>query len=139
MPKCIPLTILGFVVGAFAAALIVGALTPTNAHRDVGIATPIVTASPSEQESDRTWDCFEDGNRVCGDPDKTYALDGWAQWNKQNGGKYLRVDPSREYRVDYIGIAQLPPKLACNEIALPSLTYWYVFRATYFDGTAACG
>jgi hypothetical protein len=139
VPKCIPLTILGFVIGAFAAALIVGALTtPTSQHRDIGISSPIITATPTKQEDDPTWDCFEDGNRVCGDPDKTYAMDGWAQWDIQNGGRYLHVDPSREYRVDYIGIAKFTPKLACNEIALPSLSYWYVFRATYLDGTAAC-
>lgn len=137
MPKCIPLTILGFVIGAFAAALIVGALTPTNTHRDIGPATPVITASPRE-EDDPAWDCFEDGNRVCGDPAKTYSMDGWAQWDIQNGSKFLRVDPSREYKVDYVGIAKTAPKLACNEIALPSLSYWYVFRAVYLDGQAAC-
>lgn len=136
--KCIALTIFGLVLGYIIAAGIIGWTQPVS--RDVGLSTPVITYSPPvvKQEDDPTWDCYEDGNRICGDVAKVYGTEAWAEWDKQNGAHFLRVDPSREYRVDYIGTAKSAPKLRCNEIGLPSLNRWYVFRATYLDGDPAC-
>lgn len=137
--RCIALTIFGLVLGFIIAAFIIGPAQNT-AHRDVGLSTPVITYTPPpvKQEDDPTWDCYEDGNRVCGDVDKLYADAAWDQWDAQNGATFLRIDPSREYRVEYVGTAMIGPALRCNEAALPSLNIWYIFRATYMDGTAAC-
>lgn len=136
--RCIALTIFGLILGYIIAAAIIGPAQPT--HRDVGLSTPVITytPTPTKQEDDPSWDCYEDGNRVCGDPEKVYSEAAWDQWDTQNGSTFLRIDPSREYRVDYVGTAMMGPALACNEAALPSLNIWYVFRATYMDGEPAC-
>lgn len=129
---------LALIVGFAIAGLIIGPSDPGK--RDVGLSTPVITYSPPvvKMEDDPTWDCYEDGNRICGDVDNVYSTEAWGEWDSQNGGRFLRIDPSREYRVDYIGTSISPPRLRCNEIGLPSLHYWYIFRATYMDGDPAC-
>lgn len=97
------------------------------------VTSAITLANPPKEEDDFGWSCSEQGNKVCGDPDGRHAGIAWRAWDKQNGGRYLKLDPSRPYRVEYVGIARHSPTLTADEVALPSWNGWYVFRATYTD------
>lgn len=82
-------------------------------------------------EDDPRWECATMGNKVCGDPEGKRKTEAWATWDQMNGWQRLKVDPSREVRVDYVGTATLSPNVASNEVALPAQDgLWYVFRAT---------
>lgn len=95
-------------------------------------------ATPSGQPANVTasedhplWECYHDGNRVCGDPDGVHATQAWDAWDKGEGWKSLRVDPSKGFRVDYVGTATSAPNVAEDEAAVPAIDgKWYVFRAT---------
>lgn len=56
----------------------------------------------------------------------------WAAWDKADGPRKLRVDPSRPYRVVYVGSGITYPSLTEYDLALPAIDgKWYVFRAEY--------
>jgi hypothetical protein len=78
--------------------------------------------------------CYTEGNMICGDPKGEFARQAWETWDKQNGGRYLKVDPSRTFRVDYIGTAKHSPYVQMDEVALPYRDGWFIFRASYTDG-----
>jgi hypothetical protein len=97
-------------------------------------STP-ATAVHTLQEDDPGWDCTLNGNRVCGDPQGAHATDAWAAWDKGEGWRRLNVDPSKPFRVDYVGTAtQWPSVDPRTEVAVPARTGWYVFRAVVTDG-----
>lgn len=52
-------------------------------------------------EEDPGFDCLTDGNRVCGIPadDSALLTEAWEEWDRQEGYRQLRVDPSREFEV----------------------------------------
>jgi len=83
------------------------------------------------QEDDPCWDCHEMGNLICGDPEGLRASEAWDTWERADGPRHLPVTTDGGFRVDYVGTAVLSPKVAYNEVALPSIDgLWYVFRST---------
>jgi hypothetical protein len=91
------------------------------------------TPAPVCQEDDPCWDCHSLGNRICGpatDADRAYA---WAVWDYADGPRALKVDPSRPYRVDYVGSSlDYPRGLRPYDLPLVGKDgHWYVFRAAY--------
>jgi hypothetical protein len=107
------------------------ALTVIGPPQTVDQLPPSVTV----QEDDPGWDCFTMGNRICGDPGQVHAVDAWQAWDTAGGWTYLRVDPDVATRVEYIGIATLPPSVdtSAGYAAVPSPDGWYVFRAVPAD------
>lgn len=55
------------------------------------------------EEDDPRWDCLTHGNRICGAvmADQTVQADAWETWDRQQGWTQLRLDPAREFRVDF--------------------------------------
>jgi hypothetical protein len=105
-----------------------------------GITATAVTAASGHhapvvqcQEDDPCWDCHSLGNRVCGPANDTERADAWKVWDYSDGPRHLTVDPSRAFRVEYVGNAlDWPRDLTESEVALPGKdNRWYVFRADY--------
>lgn len=85
----------------------------------------------SVHEESPAFNCYTDGNRLCGPTDATSG-DGWRVWNESDGPRHLRMDPSRPFRVDFIGTATQYPEIRPYDLALPAKDgKWYVFRAEY--------
>lgn len=95
---------------------------------------PPATASVC-QEDDPCWDCHALGNRVCGPSSPAEEDYAWKAWEYGNGAHSLKMDPSRAFRVEYVGSAlDYPRSLADNETAVVGKdSHWYVFRAAYLD------
>ncbi|QWY82840.1 hypothetical protein PP641_gp100 [Arthrobacter phage SilentRX] len=109
------------------AGLTIGSALPDPApHPTVGVEVPTLT------EDAPGWDCLEMGNMICGDPDEVRATAAWDAWDAGDGPRKLRVDPSRPFRVEYVGYAVHSPKLTGEDAAVPGTDgLWYVFRASY--------
>lgn len=113
---------------ALAGGLTLGTFGPVPG---VGPSTPPIAAQLTED--DPGWDCATQGNRVCGPVTDADRAAGWHVWDTSDGARSLRVDPSRPYRVDYLGTSARP-ELADNEAAVVGRDFqWHVFRATYTD------
>jgi hypothetical protein len=121
------LTVPAIALAIVGAGLSVGAALPEPApHPTVGVGT----ATPHEDEAG--WDCLTMGNMVCGDPDEVRATPAWDTFDTWGGAAKLKVDPSRPFRVEYVGYATHSPKLTGEDLAMPGTDgYWYVFRADY--------
>lgn len=114
---------------ALAGGLTIGALAP---ERGVVPPTPTPTMV-GLMEDDPGWDCARDGNRICGPLTDDAAAAGWRVWDAQEGTRHLRVDPSRPYRVEYLGTSARP-SLTDDMIALVGRDFqWHVFAAVYTD------
>lgn len=52
-------------------------------------------------EESAGFDCLTDGNQVCGAvmADDVVLTEAWEEWDRQEGYRQLRVDPSREFEV----------------------------------------
>jgi hypothetical protein len=89
------------------------------------------------QEDDPCWDdsqCYDIGNYICGPSSEEERALGWQEWDSQNGGRFLKVDPSRPYKVMFNGTATRSPKLEDSSAALVGRDgRWYVFTAAYTD------
>ena len=82
-------------------------------------------------EESPSFNCYTDGNRLCGPTDDT-SRDGWRVWQEQDGPRQLRVDPSKAFRVDFVGTATQYPEMRPYDLALVGKDgKWYVFRASY--------
>lgn len=79
------------------ASLLIGAAALTGCA--LGNSEP---ASAVVHEESAAFDCLTDGNKVCGAvmADEAVLTEAWAEWDRQEGYRQLRVDPSREYRVE---------------------------------------
>lgn len=79
------------------ASLVIGAASLTGCA-----LTNSEPASAVVHEDSPAFDCLTDGNRICGASmaDDTVLSAAWEEWDKQEGYRQLRVDPSREFRVD---------------------------------------
>jgi hypothetical protein len=71
-------------------------------------------------------------------PSVTHSLeacaeaDAWAAWDKADGPSKLRVDPSRPFKVAYMGCSTDYPQINQYGLALPATDgKWYVFAAEY--------
>ena len=106
--------------------LTIGAALPEPAPaQGIGTPTPCAEDSPC-------WDCSLMGNHICGPLTEAERATGWAVWDQGQGSRKLRVDPSRAFRVDYLGTATLPPSLDTYDLALPGRDgKWHVFRPVY--------
>lgn len=113
-----------------ALTLAFGALSGCAATTDV---RPSVSQSAQCQEDDPCWDCHALGNRVCGPANDGERATAWDVWDYSNGAHSLKIDPSRAFRVEYVGNALTYPRnVAENETALVGKDgKWYVFRAAY--------
>lgn len=116
----------GLVIAMYVGSIQAALITPQQDTSTVGIPTL------TEQDPDIT-DCYEEGNRICGDKDGVMEEQAWATWDSIGGWKYLKVDPNRSFKVEYVGTAMVQPQLGEGEVALPSSHSggYYVFRATY--------
>jgi hypothetical protein len=89
------------------------------------------------QEDDPCWegkDCYLTGNLICGPSSDEEKAIGWAVWDRENGGRYLKVDPSRHYKVIYNGTAIAVPRLADGSVSITGKDgRSYVFTAVYTD------
>ena len=121
---------LGLTVGATGLA---GSHTPDPAPSVTWSAPPVLTQALACQEDDPCWDCHSLGNRVCGPASPEESAAAWAAWDYSHGNRSLKVDPSRAYKVEYVGSAlDTPRSLADNEAAIVGKDgKWYVFRAAY--------
>lgn len=73
--------------------------------------------------------CYTEGTRLCA-PTSVTSTDGWRVWDEQDGPSKLKVDPSRAFRVNFLGTAVDYPKLDGYDLALVGKDgKWYVFRA----------
>lgn len=90
------------------------------------------------QEDEPCWDCEVMGNRVCGLTDipanDAQRATAWEAWDRAEGWRQLRVDPSEEVRVDVVGYSPVQPteKLSLDggEVSLRGADgNWYVFDA----------
>lgn len=124
-----PAKIILFILAALVIATYIGsiqaAIKPEDAVTHSSIE--VETGDPSPQ------DCYENGNRICGDADGVMEDAAWKAWDSLGGWKYLKVDPNRRFKVEYIGTAKVYPSLAEGEVALPSDYGYWVFRAQYLD------
>ena len=94
---------------------------------------PSLTVPPC-QEDEPCWDCTVHGNRICGsaDLDERTKEQAWGVFDAARGAAKLVVDPSREYRVDFVGYATAHPALTDGQVALVGTDgRWYVFTANY--------
>lgn len=101
-----------------AAAILTGALTYSSLSAIRTDVPPSVTPAPIAQ-------CQRD---TATDAECTYA---WQVWDYSGGPSKLRMDPSKPFRVDYLGsTADYPRDLAEYDLALVGKDgNWYVFRA----------
>lgn len=121
MPAIATLALLG--------GLAVGTFAPSPG---IGSPTPAVTA-PAIEEDDPGWDCATMGNRICGPLTEDDRARGWDAYDFSQGYRSLKVDPSRPYRVDYVGVSA-NPKLEEHMTALIGRDFqWYVFAVRYTD------
>lgn len=97
---------------------------------DPRTTSPAAQTVAQLQEDDPGFDCYEQGNRVCGDPDQVHATEAWKAWDAGQAWRRLRA-ASTDTRVEYVGTAMLPPSVdALTEVAVPAIDgIWYVFRA----------
>ena len=124
-----PLSLPALAALALAGGLAVGTFAPTPG---VGPSTPTPTTS-IVLEDDPSWDCATHGNRICGPTSEADREAGWNAYDFSNGYRSLKVDPTRPYRVDYVGVSA-NPKLGEGETALIGRDFqWHVFRVTYTD------
>lgn len=123
-----------------AAVIAAAVLTATLTH--AALTTAYSTTHPTDgrtslsipatcQEDDPCWDCHSLGNRVCGPKNDAERAAGWAVWDYANGAHSLKMDPSKPFRVDYVGNSiDHPRNLRENDLALVGKDgKWYVFRA----------
>lgn len=107
---------------ALAGGLLTGILAPSQ-----GIGTP--TPSPSVTIAD----CSTIEDRICAPLTDADRARGWDAWEFGQGTRSLKVDPSRPYRVDYVGVSALP-SLAEGESAVIGRDFqWHVFAVRYTD------
>lgn len=123
--KRLPLIFLLALITALTISAIGTATTPDKEPQPVTQPIPLRSDDPS------MGDCYENGNLVCGDPNGLHADEAWQAWDSLGGWKYLKVDPNRRFKLDYVGTAMLPPRLGAGEVALPYNNGYLVFRATY--------
>lgn len=101
--------------------------------------TPETVTSQEECYEDMPcFDCYEDGNLICGPQSDDEVATAWEVWDYSDGPRKLKVDTSRAFRVDYVGSAHHTPKdLTDTEVALVGKDgNWYVFRAVSDIGHA---
>lgn len=104
-----------------------------------GCTSPVVsTPAPSPSvcaEDDPCFDpaqCYDMGNFICPAELPDEKQQGWDVWDEENGGRYLKVDPSRAYRVEYDGTALRSPLTGEGQVAVPGKDgKWHVFTAIY--------
>lgn len=95
----------------------------------LGVGTP---TPPPCQEDEPCWNCIDMGNRICGDPDGERATPAWEAFDTQGGARKLKVDPSRPFRVDYVGYAVETPRLTGDQLGIVGIDgIWYIFEAGY--------
>ena len=103
-----------------------------------GAETSAPSGAPASvcQEDEPCWDdsqCYAIGNYICAPSSEDEAL-GWEEWDTQNGGRYLKVDPSRPFKVMFNGTATRSPKLQDGSVGIVGGDgRWYVFTAAYTD------
>lgn len=96
------------------------------ATQGVGTPTPPAHSLPG---------CLTDGNLICGLPDTPDNSDAralaWQTWDSGQGWRWLRVDPTKELRVDVTGYSLTrPAALTAGQVALPGADgVFYVFTA----------
>jgi hypothetical protein len=107
--------------------------TPEPSPSITWSAPAVLTQSVQCQEDDPCWDCHALGNRVCGPANDAEKSAAWDVWEYANGAHSLKVDPSKAFRVEYVGSARdYPRNVTDNEVALVGKDgKWYVFRAAY--------
>lgn len=98
--------------------------------------TPTVSECTEDMECWDPADCAEIGNKVCGQIDD--SRDAWLAYVQADGDRNLKVDPSRPFRVEYVGSSdEYPQNLGTYDLAVVGTDgHWYVFRAVYTDTTA---
>lgn len=106
-------------LAAVAAGLTLGALTQ-------GVEPPTPAALTA------SWDCASDGNRICDVLTAEQEATAWQTFEDVCGVCKLKVDPSREFRVELLGYGTVHPALGMHDIALPAADgKWYAFRAVH--------
>lgn len=125
--------LLASLTGCAAASTGVGAPTPTPTL--TWAAPHSLTQALACQEDDPCWDCHTMGDLVCGHPSAEDTAAGWAAWDYSRGAASLHVDPSRPFRVDFVGTAlDYPRRLDADSAAIVGKDgRWYVFHAAYTD------
>lgn len=106
----------------------------------LGVALPTPATSPASvtcQEDEPCFDpgdCYDTGNYICAAADPAEEEQGWDVWDAEGGPSYLKVDPSRPYKVAYNGTALRSPKLGTGQAAVPGKDgKWHVFSVEYTD------
>ena len=92
------------------------------------------TAAPvSVMEDDPSWDCLTDGNKVCGAvmADDSLTERAWAVWDAQQGYRQIRVDPSREFRIDFTGYSTEGIHQGPGELVLTQGGMYYRYAVSY--------
>lgn len=120
--------VIAWLLALLAVLIIWNMVTPPQAMPGMASATATECL-----ESEPCWDCETMGNLICGgDKDATEA---WETWDKQAGWNLLQVDPSRPFRVDYMGsMTNVPENTDEYDLSLKGEDgRWYVFRAAYTD------
>lgn len=116
-------------IPALALALLTGGTAATALTQGVGGPTP---STVCEEDMD-CWDCETMGNRICGLPNiqanAAHRAAAWDAWDRAKGWTLLRVDPSKEVRVDVIGYALERPDTGAGTLAIPAGGLWYVFES----------
>lgn len=103
----------------------------TTALLATTVALTSCSAPQATEEDQPGWNCYTQGNLICG-PSTDADMDAaWQAWDYSGGPSKLKVDTSRGFRVDFIGTAVDYPKgLMENDLPLVGKdTKWYVFRA----------
>lgn len=127
MPRAIalPLTALAVIVSG----LTIGAAIPDSGG---SVTRPTTSPAAACEEDQPCWDCSLMGDHICGPLTDAERDHGWAVWDKADGARSLKVDPSREFRVEYAGWATLPPVVGTYDLVLAGTDgKWHVFRADY--------
>lgn len=96
-----------------------------------GMSSYATGGRPSVPKESETVTCYVEGERECPAMQGTERA-AWDTWDRAGGVSKLRVDPSRPFRVAYVGNATTYPSLKEYDLAIPGVDgKWYVFRAEY--------
>lgn len=121
-------------IPALALALLAGG-TAANAasnltHQSI-VPTVQLTQAGVCEEDENCWDCETMGNQICGLPDVQANAAArqlaWDTWDRAEGWRLMRVDPSQPVRIDVVGYSPVEP---VGEFSLKATDgFWYVFAA----------
>lgn len=105
----------------FAVGLLLGAWACATLINTFGAEAPATSVTSIHlEEDDPAWNCFTDGNRICGGAVLSEELrtQAWQAFDEQQAWRQIQVDPSREFRIDIAAASPEPMHAAPGSVVL---------------------